>query len=154
MERMFDEFQRSVDRPSSTAERSFNPAVDVTEAADHFFMTVDLPGFKKEDIKIELNDNVLTISGERRREQKADDNKNHRFERSYGSFARSFTLPTTVTNDKVEANYEDGVLNLYLPKTPVAKARTIEIQAKNGGFFDKLIGNKKDVEVKPSSSSH
>lgn len=153
MERMFDEFQRSWDRPS-TMERNFTPACDVTEANDHYLMTVDLPGFKKEDIKIEMNDNVLTISGERRRETSPDEEKkNHRYERSYGSFVRSFTLPTTVSSDKVEANYEDGVLNLYLPKTPMAKSRTIEIQAKSGGFFDKLIGSKKDVDVKPTSTS-
>jgi HSP20 family protein len=59
-----------------------------------------------------------------------------------------------VSGEKVEAHYEDGVLNLYLPKIAAAKPRTIEIQAKNGGFFDKMLGNKKDVEVKPTSSSH
>lgn len=153
MERMFDDFQKTWER--QTPERSFNPAVDVSESAEHFLMTMDLPGFKKDDIKIEMNDNVLTISGERRRETSPEDEKkNHRFERSYGSFMRSFSLPTSVSGDKVEAHYEDGVLNLYLPKTPVAKSRTIAIQAKDGGFFDKLIGSKKDVDVKSTSSSH
>lgn len=154
MERMFSEFQRSWDQ-QQPAERNFSPAVDVNESADHYLMTVDLPGFKKDDIKIEMNDNVLTISGERRRETSPEEEKKtHRFERSYGSFTRSFSLPTTVSAEKIEANYEDGVLSLYLPKTPVAKARTIQIEAKNGGFFDKLIGNKKDVEVKSNSSPH
>ncbi len=142
MERMFDDFQRSLS-PAATPERNFTPACDVSEEADRYVMTVDLPGFKKEDIKIEVNDNVLTIAGERRREASTDDKKNHRFERSYGSFVRSFSLPTSVSSEKVEAHYEDGVLNLSLPKTPVAKSRTIEIQSKNGGS-DKL----------PPSSSH
>ncbi|KYG66402.1 hypothetical protein AZI86_04950 [Bdellovibrio bacteriovorus] len=153
MERMFADFQNSWDQ--QPAQRSFTPAVDVSESAEHYLMTVDLPGFKKDDIKIEMNDNVLTISGERRRETTVDEEKKtHRFERSYGSFTRSFSLPTTVSGDKIEANYEDGVLSLYLPKTPVAKARTIQIESKNGGFFDKLLGNKKDVEVKSNTSSH
>lgn len=151
MERMFDSFHNSWER--TPAEKTFSPACDVTEDNEHYLMTIDLPGFKKEDIKIEMNDNVLTISGERRREVKQDEGKAHRFERSYGTFKRSFSLPTTVSGDKIEANYEDGVLSLYLPKTPVAKARTIEIQSKNGGFFDRLLGNKKDVEVKASNSS-
>lgn len=150
MERMFDAFQNSWDR--IPAERNFSPACDITEEKDHYLMTIDLPGFKKEDIKIEMSDNVLTVAGERRREVKTEEGKGHRFERSYGTFTRSFSLPSTVSSEKVEANYEDGVLSLYLPKTPLAKARSIEIQSKNGGFFDRILGSKKDVETKPSSS--
>ena len=153
MERMLEDFNRASTRQS--LDRSFNPAVDVIESEDHYLMTVDLPGIKKEDIKIEMNENVLTVSGERKRSTKSEDeNKTQRYERSYGSFTRSFSLPTTVAPEKIEAHYEDGVLNLYLPKTPVAKARTIEIQAKNGGFFDKFLPNKKQSEDKTTTNPH
>jgi len=152
MERLFEEFNHSSSRQS--AERSFSPAVDISESENHYLMNVDLPGIKKEDIKIEMHENVLTISGERQRARKyEDENKAQRFERSYGSFTRSFSLPTTVESDKIEARYEDGVLSLYLPKTPIAQARTIEVQSKAGGFFDKILENKKNEETKSSTTT-
>ena len=130
MERMLTDFNRASNRQA--VERSFNPAVDVAETEDKYFLSIDLPGIKKENIKIEMNENILTISGERQRVSKTEEeNKAQRFERSYGSFSRSFSLPTTVASDKIEAHYEDGVLELTLPKTPIAKARTIEIQSKD-----------------------
>jgi HSP20 family protein len=92
-------------------ERSLSPACDVSETEEKFLLSVDLPGMKKEDIKIELKDQVLTISGERKTEK----------------YQRSFTLPTVVDGNKVEARYEDGVLELTLPKTELAKPRQIEI---------------------------
>jgi HSP20 family protein len=70
----------------------------------------------------------------------------HRFEKSYGTFKRSFVLPNTISADKVEARYEDGVLELYLPKTEVAQAKKIEIQSGKGGIFDKLLGDRKQAQ--------
>ncbi|XGC80607.1 Hsp20/alpha crystallin family protein [Bdellovibrio bacteriovorus] len=147
MERMFEDFTRNSDFPVSSG---FNPVTDVEEEEGHYLMTIDLPGMKKEDIKIDVKNNVLTISGERKRETNVSEGKKgQRFERSYGSFTRSFTLPSTVNADDIEARYEDGVLSLFLPKTPETQARKIEIESKAGGFFDKLLHSKKDeVDVK------
>lgn len=93
-----------------------NPVYDVDEREDHFALSVDLPGVKKDEIKIEVLDKDLTISGERKR-----------FDKSYGAFKHAFLLPNTVSADKIEAQYEDGVLQLYIPKTLAAQARTIQI---------------------------
>lgn len=126
-------------------ERNFAPPCEITEADEHFLMSVDLPGMKKQDIKIEVNENTLSVSGERKRESKSDGkDKVQRYEKSYGYFKRSFTLPSTVDSAKVEARYEDGVLELYLPKTPTAKPRQIEIQSGKNSFFEKLLGSKKE----------
>lgn len=159
MERMLEDFNLSSSRQSF--ERSFNPAVDVTEDETHFLMCIDLPGIKKEDVHIEMQQNVLTISGERKSTSRFNEGKQgQRVERSYGSFTRSFSLPTTVSADKIEAHYEDGVLNLYLPKTPIEKSKKIEIKSeKSGGFFDKFLGNTRDSkttsrEEKPSTDPH
>lgn len=124
MEKLFENFVPPAQ--TAQAERVFSPAYEITEGESHYLVNADLPGVKKEDIKIEINENVLTISGERKRENKT------------ASFKRSFSMPNTVDFEKIEANHEDGVLSIYIPKAAVAKARTIEIQSKNGGFLDKL----------------
>lgn len=143
MERLFNDLSRPVWQSTQERERSFNPACDIAEEETHYSVTVDLPGFKKEDIKIEMTDNVLSISGERRRVLEADkdakkETERRYFERYHGSFRRSFSMPANVAADKVEAHYEDGVLSLYLPKVAVAGARKIEIQTKAGGFLERL----------------
>lgn len=126
-------------------ERGFNPPVDVVEDADHFLMSFDLPGIRKEDLKIEASGNLLTVSGEKRREWQSDEaKKTQRFERTYGYFKRSFTLPASIEAQKIEANYKDGVLSLYLPKAHTTKARQIEIQTESNGFFSKLLNSNKD----------
>lgn len=110
----------------------FAPAYEVAERDDHFALSVDLPGLKKNDIKIEVLDKTLTLSGERKK-----------FEKTYGTFKRSFTLPNTVSTEKIEAHYEDGVLTLYIPKTQAAQARTIEIQSGKSSFLEKFLGAKR-----------
>ena len=110
-------------------EREFAPSTDVYETEESYKMVVDLPGMKKEDIKIEVADNTLHISGERKNESTFSDDQTHRIERSYGSFKRSFTLPKVVSAENIEAHYENGVLELILPKTQLAQAKKIEIQA-------------------------
>ncbi len=122
-------------------ERAFNPPCEISETSDHYLMSVDLPGMKIEDIKIEVVDQVLTVSGERKRE--VSESKMQRYEKSYGFFKRSFTLPTSIQGDQVEARYENGVLELYLPKTQAAKPRKIEIQTGKSGIFDKLLESKR-----------
>ncbi len=127
MDRMFGNFGQTA--VGKTTEAAFSPACEISETETHYQMSVDLPGIKKEDVKIELNDNTLTISGERKSEKKAGDERNVKYvEKYYGTFTRSFTLPTTVDTEKIEARYEDGVLSLEIPKAPLARTRKIEIQ--------------------------
>lgn len=127
------------------SEMDFNPACEIAETDNHYIMSVDLPGMQKDDIKIEIHDSVLTISGERKRSLTTEKNERvQRYEKTYGFFKRSFDLPKTVDSDKVEAGYENGVLELYLPKTQKSKPRKIELTQRKGGYFDKLIGSKKN----------
>ncbi|MCC2679440.1 MAG: hypothetical protein K0R29_2016 [Pseudobdellovibrio sp.] len=148
-----DDYVSSVNRdwPSARTydEQSFGPSCEISEADDHYSLSMDLPGMRQEDIKIEVHNNNLVISGERKREKSTDKNeKVQRYERSYGSFKRSFTLPTTVQDDKIEARYENGVLDLYLPKVAASKPRQIEVKTGKTGFFNRLTGSEKGAEKK------
>ncbi len=104
------------------------PPIDVIEEPDMFVAKLDLPGFTKEDIKITLEDNILTISGERKSEKEYKDKNVLRAERFYGLFSRTITLPAVVDVSKIKAEHKNGILTLTLPKKETAKARTIEIQ--------------------------
>lgn len=118
-------------KTGTSYEPTFAPTVDISEDKEAFHFKVDLPDMKKEDIKVECHDGVLTISGEKKAEKeiKGDGRKFHRIERSYGSFMRSFTLPETANTDVVNAEYLNGVLDLKIAKRQVAapKAKTITI---------------------------
>ena len=103
------------------------PAVDVRETDESFVFTAELPGLSKNDVSITLEDNVLTLSGERQFEKEEGKNEFRRIERSYGHFTRSFTLPNEVDNDKVQAKYGDGLLTVMVPKTEKTRPRKIEI---------------------------
>jgi len=104
-----------------------------------------MPGVKSEDIKIEVQGNQLVISGERQRELKTENGEaTLHHERMYGRFERTFVLPASIATDKIEAQYENGVLNVALPKAEAAKGRTIQIQTDQGGFLNKLLGSKKE----------
>ncbi len=107
--------------------RTWLPAVDIYEHDDAFVATADLPGLKKDDIDISIEDNVLTVSGERKFEKSDDGGTFRRVERSYGTFRRSFALPRGVDSAKVEAKFEDGVLTLTMPKSELAKSRKISV---------------------------
>lgn len=108
-------------------------------------VSFDMPGVKKEDIKIEVHGNQLVISGERQREVKEKDGEaTLRHERLHGKFERTFTLPSSINADKIEAHYEDGVLSVVLPKAEAAKGRAIQIQTGQSSFFNKLLGSKKE----------
>lgn len=102
------------------------PAVDLYESKDHFTVKVEIPGMKREDIDVSLHAGALTVSGERKFEEK-EDGANYRMERSYGRFQRTVTLPTDVQADKVKAAYKDGVLTIVLPKAEEAKPKQIEV---------------------------
>jgi len=111
------------------------PAMDLIEADDHFVLKADLPGLAEDDVAIEVQDNVLTISGSREAEHERKEKGWYRLERSYGSFSRSLTLPDGVDAEKVEANFDRGVLEIRVPKPEERKPRRISI----GGNGQKTI---------------
>lgn len=105
----------------------WTPALDVHEDKDNYVVKAELPGMKKEDIEVTLNDGVLSISGERKSETRHESAEIHRAERYFGRFQRTVTLPTTVSADKIQAAYKDGVLTITLPKAEEAKPRKIDV---------------------------
>ena len=129
--RMFDNFFRggTVD-DGSFGTSLWTPAVDVAEYVDGYQVKVELPGVRKEDVKITMQENILTIHGEKKQEKESQGSSCHRVERSYGSFQRSFTLPTGVKHDKIEASHKDGILTITLPKAEEAKPKQIEVKVK------------------------
>ena len=104
------------------------PPVDIQETDKEYLIKAELPEMKKEDVKVEMLDGVLTIEGERKQEKEEKGKKFHKVERSYGKFVRQFALPSEVEPTKVEAEYKDGVLNVHLPKTVAAKPKQIEVK--------------------------
>ncbi len=125
MEKLFDSFlsERRFDK-----EFPWSPAIEVKEIPDRYVFKVDVPGVKKEDLKIEVSDNVLSISGERKQETEEKEAQYYRREILYGFFQRSIQLPTNVDADKISARLEDGVLTIEIPKTEQARAREIPIK--------------------------
>lgn len=127
--RLFEEtFGRYPVGKRETLERTWAPVVDIYEEKDNIIVKAELPGIKKEEVSIEIKDNVLTLSGERKHEAEKKKENYHRIERFYGKFTRSFTLPESVQVDKVKANYKDGVLEITLPKTEETKQKAIPIK--------------------------
>lgn len=108
----------------------WRPAVDVHEAGDNLVFRAELPGMNKEDVQINVENNVLSIKGERKFNDEVKRESYHRVERAYGSFCRSFTLPTSVDSKKIEAHMKDGVLEVVVPKSEEAKPKQIEIKVK------------------------
>jgi HSP20 family protein len=106
----------------------WTPTVDISETEGEYQIKAELPEVRKEDVKITVEDGVLTIQGERRQETEEKTKKFHRVERSYGRFVRSFALPDSVDEIGVKAIYTDGVLNLRLPKSEKAKPKQIEVK--------------------------
>lgn len=109
------------------ASGSWIPSVDIYEDKDRLVLEADLPGMKREDFEISVENNVITLRGERKFEKKVEGDNYHRVERSYGSFSRSFTLPQTVTAEGAAAEFENGTLRVTLPKREETKARKIEV---------------------------
>jgi HSP20 family protein len=106
----------------------WNPRVDILEDDHEFVVKVELPEVKREDVNVTVENGVLTVSGERKLEKEEKNKKYHRVEREYGSFVRSFTLPTGANGDKVTAEYKDGLLRVRVPKDTKAAAKSIEIK--------------------------
>lgn len=124
MDRLFDGSFAPVFRTPGSFSR-WAPALDVYQDKDQFTVVAELPGLKKEDIELSLQDGVLTISGERKQEKKSEEG--YRNERFFGRFQRSVTLPTSVDGDKIKATYQDGILKVVLPKAEEAKPKQIEV---------------------------
>jgi HSP20 family protein len=103
------------------------PPVDIAEEKERILITAELPGFKNDDISIQTENGMLTLSGERRFEKESGERAYHRVERSYGRFVRSFSLPNNVDREKIQARFNDGLLQIELPKREDAKPRTIKI---------------------------
>lgn len=106
----------------------WSPLVDISEDENEYLIKAELPEIKKEDVKLTVQDEVLSISGERKYEKEEKGKKYHRVERAYGSFVRSFTLPEDADGTKVAAEFKDGVLKVHLPKSEKAKPKSIEVK--------------------------
>jgi HSP20 family protein len=123
-----DAFGGSDWQDRESAASSWMPPVDIFEGTDEIRIQAEVPGVRPEDVKISVEDNVLTVQGTKQQAAERDTGPVHRYERTYGSFERSFTLPTTVDATKVTAGYENGVLTVTLPKAERAKPRQIQVE--------------------------
>ena len=130
MDRLFNQMLNTPWTPVLTEEvanRGFLPAVDIRETPEQLTIVTELPGLDKKDVNITIENQVLTIAGERTFEKETKDETCHRIERSYGSFSRSFTLPSNLKIDKVEAKFDKGVLSIAIPKSDETKPRKVTI---------------------------
>lgn len=120
-------FNELFDRSQESNLTSWAPAVDIVESQNELVVKADLPDIKPEELDIRVENNILTIRGERKFEKKVDEKNYLRVERSYGSFARSFSLANTVNSEAIKADYKDGVLTLTIPKREEAKPKQIKV---------------------------
>ncbi|MDK2744490.1 MAG: Hsp20/alpha crystallin family protein [Nitrospira sp.] len=116
------------DKNEAITVAEWSPLVDISEDDKEYLIKAEIPEMKKEDIKLNVHDDVLTITGERKYEKEEKNKKYHRVERAYGSFVRSFTLPEDADGTKVGAEYKDGVLKIHLPKSEKVKPKAIEVK--------------------------
>jgi len=127
MDQLFETFfgQHSEDRKGF-----WTPILDIEESNGNIVVKAEIPGMEKDEIKVSVRNNMLSISGERKQEIETKDKTFHRIERSYGKFSRTITLPSEVDADKIKAAYKDGVLNITLPKPESMKPKQIEVEIK------------------------
>ncbi len=125
----FDDVFRGTAPRAARGETEFVPAVDIKEDESGYQITAELAGMRVEDVNVEVDGNVLTISGERSFEKKDDKEGYHRVERRYGSFSRRFFLPDSVDGSKIDAGMRDGLLQITVPKAEATKARKIAVRA-------------------------
>ena len=126
MDRLFEDLFRTT--PSAQARAAITPPVDVVETPEAYVFLADLPGVDAKAVKLSVTGDTLTFKGERKREAKSTEGAQHRFERAYGEFERSFKLGTPVRPDQVKASFKNGVLEIRVPKADEARAREVEIQ--------------------------
>lgn len=129
---IFSEFERALWRDwngdREAAADDFSPRVDVIEDKDKISVRVELPGVKRENVKVTLENQLLTVSGEKQREKESKEASYHRREVAYGKFERSFRLGNNIDRERIQADYKDGVLEITLPKTAQAQSKEIEIR--------------------------
>ena len=129
LDTLTDRLQAAFDGPfpASASGGTWSPSVNIEETSEALFLTAELPGVRQEDVELEVENNILTLRGEKDFVRREDADRYHISERRSGAFQRSFTLPRTVVADEISAEYADGVLHVTLPKAPEAKSRKIEI---------------------------
>jgi HSP20 family protein len=127
MDRVLDAFYGRMTPSGERAEGDWYPPMDIAETPEEVTACLEVPGLKKEDIKVSVHDGILTVTGEKRQETSADGENFHKVERSYGYFKRSVALPSSVDSDKVKAAYKDGVLKVTLPKLESKKPKEIQV---------------------------
>ena len=141
LNRLFQEFSRGNDELLTSG--TFVPAVDIYEDERSITLKIEVPGMNEKDLDIKLENNTLTVSGERKFEKEEKEENFHRIERRYGSFSRSFTLPNTVESENVQADYENGILSIKLAKR--AEARPKQIKVNVGGSPKTIEAGKKQA---------
>ncbi len=136
LESLNDRMRRWIDYPTlgpslfkapMFSETEWLPPVELVEEDEEFVLTAELPGMSKEDVNVSIDDNVLTLKGEKTTERDEERDRMHIREREYGAFERSFTLPRNVLAEKIRADFRDGIVEIHLPKGEEAKSRKIEI---------------------------
>jgi HSP20 family protein len=128
MNRLFNQFfQGGTGEEAGWGVRTWTPPVDIYETDDALILKAELPGVSKDDVSIEIHQNTLVLRGQRQHEAEVKEDHYHRVERAYGTFQRSFMLPTLVDQEHVHATYHDGVLELRLPKSEAAKPKRVAI---------------------------
>ena len=141
--RVFRDSYSGEGRDESLTTSSFAPAVDVYEDEHKVTLKIEVPGIDEKDIDVQVENNILTVHGERKIENEEKEENYRRVERQYGSFTRTFTLPTTVDTESVSATYDKGVLKIALPKKAEAKPKQIKVN----------VGSEKSIEAKGPSKA-
>lgn len=128
MDHMMNTLAPGIATELSLGRNNWTPAVNIAETDDNYVITAELPGFNKNDFKVTYDNGYLSIRGERKKEKEEKGKEWHRIESYYGSFERSFYLPSTVKSEKIDAQYKDGILTLTLPKVEEKKPKQIEVK--------------------------
>ena len=127
MNRLFEDTNRGWRPEEAASTTSWSPAVDIFETENEIIVQAELPGVERKDVSLQLEHNVLTLKGERRFEKETKQENYHRIERAYGGFSRAFSIPAIVDDEKIHADYKDGILKILLPKKDQVKAKQIKI---------------------------
>ena len=127
MNRLFEDAGRGYRGDDASATTTWSPAVDIFETENEIMVKAELPGIERKDITLNLDNNVLTVKGERKFEKETRQENYHRIERSYGGFSRAFSIPAIVDDEKIRADYKDGILTIALPKKEQVKPKQIRI---------------------------
>jgi HSP20 family protein len=145
---LFQDYNRGQNDNDAVSTAAFVPPVDIYEDERKIVLKLEVPGLKQEDLDIQLENNTLTVRGERKFEKEEKEENFHRIERRYGSFFRSFTVPTTVNTEGVKANYDSGVLRIELEKRAETKPKQIKVEV---GSSPRHAESKPATENKPAA---